>query len=234
MLSCRVTCPGLPSHLPPMGHLPQDIGARHLYYCLPRCPLWLEPCRHSFPTRVSSLEAVGAYKISGCLASVAISCIFRGNKVWLWLRWSGWTRGAMAFPLQFIVRSVILNCYSTLLTPLVLLHQKTWAVVTVHGYDGAIGSWQGCELPNCPSSNKAPPQTGTSLLLSGAARCSGNEEVWSSIEEMVGDAPSALLPALILGQDGPLCHCKFTNRWLLGKHLVLQAKSSCYSSLLDT
>lgn len=44
----------------------------------------------------------------------------------------------MAFPLQFTVQSVILNCYSTLLTPLVLLHQKTWVILTVHGYNDRL------------------------------------------------------------------------------------------------
>lgn len=64
-----------------MGHLPQDTDAHHLYYCLPRCPLWLYPCSHGFLTQVSNLEAVRAYKISGGLASVAVSCVFRGSQV---------------------------------------------------------------------------------------------------------------------------------------------------------
>lgn len=53
---------------------------------------------------------------------------------------------------------------------------------------GAIGSWQSCELPDCPPSNKALPQLRPSLLLSGAAGRSGNDEAQLSTGEVVGDS----------------------------------------------
>lgn len=82
----------------------------------------------------------------------------------------------MAVPLQFMNQFMILNCCSTLLTPHILLHWKTRAVLTLGAYGGAIGSWKCCELPNYSSSNKALPQPGPSLLLSDAAACCGSDE----------------------------------------------------------
>lgn len=134
MLSCRFTCPRLLSHLPPLGHLPQDTGANHLYYCLPRCPLWLDPYRHSSITHLSNLEAVGAYKISGCLASVVISYVFRESKAWLWLRWNGWMRWVYDIP--FAVCSPV--HYFKLLVHFShtsgFAPSETWIVLIVCGY----------------------------------------------------------------------------------------------------
>lgn len=44
----------------------------------------------------------------------------------------------MAFPLQFIVQSIIFDCWSTFLIPLVLLHQKTLVVLIVCGYPAVM------------------------------------------------------------------------------------------------